>query len=675
MSSGPGPIVVCATCGSSGPIRPRSGLCRRCYARASHTLRTCAGCNQVRRHLAAGLCARCYRLSRTRQQRCTACDQIRPVYFGDRCERCKQRARLHLGHCQRCGQQATLSGRYCRACHDRAAERVGSCADCLCWIGLIGGRCRPCRLFRWKHDLGDCPWCGRHVPLGAAGRCRLCLASARATGTIPSSQTGIQLFGLVSTPARTPTSEPKLEPPRRAAAMMGQLRLRAAPRPQQHSSPRPQRLDRVRQPQHEQSDAALIGQLPRRATPPPQQRPSPRPRRPNRVREPQHEQLDTALISYGQARGWSPHHLLRIRRSLAALLTTQPPLSSTAPLDADTVRQFLLDRHLTALRVVEFLTDQGLVANNQHGILDRWLAGRLQTLPSQIRAEVHTWIEVLRGRGPRAGRPRKPATIQGYLRALEPILADWSARYQSLRQVTSDDITQQLQRFTGPTRKLVLAVMRSLFKTLKAQQLSFANPTAGLELRGEPPPPALGLDPARRASLLDQLHRRDARLIVLLAGVHALRPHQIRALALDDVDLGAGSLLVGGRPRRLDALTLEELRAWLEHRRARWPVSANPYLLVNQSTAGGLTPVTRNYVQEVFQRLGLTAEDLRVDRLLAEVQATGGDPFKLTRLFGISDTTAIRYCLELGPLDQIAQSRPAREFSELAAANSPDSLQ
>jgi hypothetical protein len=85
----------------------------------------------------------------------------------------------------------------------------------------------------------------------------------------------------------------------------------------------------------------------------------------------------------------------------------------------------------------------------------------------------------------------------------------------------------------------------------------------------------------------------------------------------------------------------------LEFRRGRWPASAHP--LVNQSTAGGLTPVTHNHVQEVFRRLGLTARDLRVDRLLAEAQATGGDPLKLSRFFGISEPTAIRYCSHLDP--------------------------
>jgi hypothetical protein len=376
----------------------------------------------------------------------------------------------------------------------------------------------------------------------------------------------------------------------------------------------------------------------------------PRPRRVHRVREHQHQQLDAALVGYGQAHGWSLDTLRRTRGSLAVLLASQPTLSSTSPPRAAAVGQFLIRRRLPALRVVEFLVDQGMVTSDQHATFDRWLARRLEPLSAQLRAEVQTWVEVLRGRGPRAGRPRTAATIQGYLRALEPALADWSARYQSLRQVTSDDITAQLQPLAGPTRLLVGTVMRSLFKTLKTQRVIFTNPTAGLELRRQPPPPALALDPTRRAGLLDQLHHPDRRLVVLLAGVHALRPHQIRVLAVDDVDLAADTLLVGGRPRRLDALTLTELRAWLELRHARWPATANPYLLVNQSTAGGLTPVTRGYVQQVFQRLGLTADALRVDRLLAEVQATGGDPLKLARLFDISDPTAIRYCLELDPL-------------------------
>jgi hypothetical protein len=425
---------------------------------------------------------------------------------------------------------------------------------------------------------------------------------------------GVQLFMLVGTPAAVRPSHPKPSRPAPTAGL-GQLRLSktAAARA---AHPHQERRARLRPADH-------LGRS-------------------------EHRELLAAVVGYGQARGWSLSTLRRVQHSLAALLASQPMLAW--PLDAAAVRQFLFERHLTALRVVEFLTDQGLVRVDEHAALDRWLARRLQPLPSPIQDEVQVWIQGLRGRGPRPGRPRRAATIQGYLRAVTPALADWSARYQSLRQVTTEDVTAQLEPLAGPTRKLTLAVLRSLFRTLKARRLVFTNPTAGLAAPGEPPPVAVGLDSARRAGLLGQLDRPDQWLIVLLAGVHALRPHQIRVLALDAVDLGAGTLGVAGRPRRLDGLTGQALGGWLERRRVRWPASANPYLLVNQSTAGGLTPVTRGYVQEVFGRLGVTAEDLRVDRLLAEVQASGGDPLTLTLLFGLSDPTAIRYCAELGPL-------------------------
>jgi hypothetical protein len=135
----------------------------------------------------------------------------------------------------------------------------------------------------------------------------------------------------------------------------------------------------------------------------------------------------------------------------------------------------------------------------------------------------------------------------------------------------------------------------------------------------------------------------------LLAGVHALRPSQICALTLGAVGPGADTLLTSSRARPLDQLTTRHLRAWLDTRHARWPATANPHLLINRSTAGGVKPVSRGYVQDTFRQAGITAGSLRADRLLAEAHATGGDPLALTHLFGISDPTAIRYCAELGP--------------------------
>ena len=68
---------------------------------------------------------------------------------------------------------------------------------------------------------------------------------------------------------------------------------------------------------------------------------------------------------------------------------------------------------------------------------------------------------------------------------------------------------------------------------------------------------------------------------------------------------------------------------------------------MNQSTAGGVRPVSWSYVHQAMRQTGITADNLRADRLLGEAGASGGDPLKLTHLFGISDPTAIRYCAEL----------------------------
>ena len=134
-----------------------------------------------RPHLAAGLCARCYRLSRTRLVVCPGCGEQRPVWFGDRCERCKRRAAARAGACRDCGKQVARlwSGR-CRSCDAKSREVTGACRDCGDLTRLASGLCRACRLFRWAHPAGTCPWCGRQQPIGAAGACRSCQLAARA---------------------------------------------------------------------------------------------------------------------------------------------------------------------------------------------------------------------------------------------------------------------------------------------------------------------------------------------------------------------------------------------------------------------------------------------------------------------------------------------------------------
>ena len=655
MTAARWPVITCTVCGSTGPGRRKAGLCKRCYARAWRQARPCASCGQDRPHLAAGLCARCYRLSRTRLVICPDCGELRPVHFTDRCERCKRRAAARAGTCKDCGKQVARlwSGR-CRSCDAKSREITGACRDCGDLTKLESGLCKACRLFRWAHPAGTCPWCGRQQPIGAAGACRSCQLAARAARALGKRARARRPRVVLPPAVRTRQITG-------ACADCGDLtwlsgRWCEACRGFRRSHPagtcpwcgRQQPIGAAGACRSCQAAARAARALCRQA------RASRRPPPPSPATGPP---LD-ALISYGQARGWAPDTLRHACHAVIAVLASRAELGEP-PWDAARLRQFLNQRNLVALRAVEFFTDQGLARGNPQAVFEEWLAARLAALPAPFAAEVRTWTEALQGRGPRAGKARQPRTIQGYLRILEVPLASWAARYESLREVTTDDVTAQLAPLTGATRLLALSAMRSLFSTLKARRVLFTNPAAPLTGRRVQPPPVLPLDDDLRARMLSRLHSPAERLIVLLAGVHALRPADICALTLDDADPAAGMLLAGGRVRPLDRLTAGHLRAWLQARQARWPATANPHLLINQSTGGGTRPVRRSHIQATVRKVEITAQELRADRLLAEAQASGGDPLKLTHLFGISDPTAIRYCAELGPLQPGTHPGPA----------------
>lgn len=54
-----------------------------------------------------------------------------------------------------------------------------------------------------------------------------------------------------------------------------------------------------------------------------------------------------------------------------------------------------------------------------------------------------------------------------------------------------------------------------------------------------------------------------------------------RELLLDDVDLGNRRLTIDGRTRPIDEFSHQILLDWLDYRRARWPNTANPHLLID----------------------------------------------------------------------------------------------
>jgi hypothetical protein len=79
-------------------------------------------------------------------------------------------------------------------------------------------------------------------------------------------------------------------------------------------------------------------------------------------------------------------------------------------------------------------------------------------------------------------------------------------------------------------------------------------------------------------------------------------------------------------------------------------------LLVSQQTAADTTPVEPRYIEERFAPTGISPSRLRRDRIFDEARHTA-DPMRLMRLFGICDTTAMKYVFTARPE---RQSLPGR---------------
>jgi hypothetical protein len=98
----------------------------------------------------------------------------------------------------------------------------------------------------------------------------------------------------------------------------------------------------------------------------------------------------------------------------------------------------------------------------------------------------------------------------------------------------------------------------------------------------------------------------------------------------------------------LDTLTLGFLDVWLREGRDRWSRTPNPHLLITQQTATDIVPVSDTFLRHCFAAVQITATRLREDRIMDEARHTA-DPVHLMRLFGISDTTAMKYVYAAHP--------------------------
>ncbi len=133
--------------------------------------------------------------------------------------------------------------------------------------------------------------------------------------------------------------------------------------------------------------------------------------------------------------------------------------------------------------------------------------------------------------------------------------------------------------------------------------------------------------------------------------VHAARPAAIRALQLDDIDLGNRQITIGNHVRPLDDLTRSVLIGWLDYRRSRWPNTANPHLLITQQSALKLDPAGKLWITDATRNMTATLERLRADRQIEEALIHGPDPLHLGAwVFGVSEKTAIRYAASVAQI-------------------------
>lgn len=114
-------------------------------------------------------------------------------------------------------------------------------------------------------------------------------------------------------------------------------------------------------------------------------------------------------------------------------------------------------------------------------------------------------------------------------------------------------------------------------------------------------------------------------------------------MQLSDVNLGSRRLIIAGRTCPLDDLTAAALTEWLDYRRQRWPNTAKSHLLISKESALRLGPVSHPFINRILRGLPGTLERLRIDRRLDEALASGGDPVQVAHIFGLCETTAVRY--------------------------------
>lgn len=343
--------------------------------------------------------------------------------------------------------------------------------------------------------------------------------------------------------------------------------------------------------------------------------------------------------SMAETRGFDPVVRRALNRTLVMLLVDH---ASGEVIRRSDFQAVVTKRGTSMAHTTDVLTAMGVLVDDRPPTFEHWLRTKLVGVAPGIASETERWSRTLKDGGSRT-RARDQTTVQAYLLAVRPALLEWSARHGHLREITSEELVTQANALHGKQRQMRVVAFRSLFAWAKRNGVVFANPAVRLSAGRLDYPVWQPLLPEEITRTVEAATTPQARLFVVLAAVHAARTGAVRAMQLDDVDLANRRLTIAGRTRPLDDLTCRVLVDWLDHRRRRWPHTANPHLLVSRESALKLGPVSEPWGNLVLRGLPATLERLRIDRQLEEALTHGADPLHLAIVFDISESTAIRY--------------------------------
>ena len=532
--------------------------------------------------------------------------------------------------CLRCG---TTRGYYtaglCGRCHPRAPQELDGCRDCHAW-GATRTRkwlCKGCEDWRAHHREGDCAGCGRRLPVDRASACRLCAKQRTRTLRLegPSvtlaaaNRDGQQLFlADMFRVGRGPNAK-AFRRPAAAAAPVAEIRPVAY-----------RQLVLLEWPRDLEAGA-------RHGFPPPPD-----------------SQLAQALHAlageHAGRHGWSLSTTEPVRRGIRVLLATQDTVG--APIRESEVMP-LSRIGISARSVLDVLEAAGMLERDRQPAIVGWFSAQIAEFPTDVQRELRVWFDVMRNgsSSPPRRRPRSDNTTASQLRFVVPALRVWAADHASLREISRDDVLAVLPP-SGRARAAMLHALRSLFRVLKGRQLVFVNPTARLSVPtlDKPAPAAVDLTVVR--GLLDSDDPARAALAALLA-FHAVRVGQLCRLNL--TDLRDGRLHIGDQTILLASAVRERLTAYLDYRARRWPNTANPHLFVNDQGHTRTRAVSPWWIR---QRLGISGQAIRQDRILHEAYASQGDARRVCDLFGLSIAGAYRYTASVDQLARDAATSP-----------------